>query len=99
MRYLAVHFIVLCDIVQKSRITVGICGGKSHGCNIPTRSGHLVIERKLAEAEPERVSDLACVSTISTLLYFGQVLSVSSPELLCVRERQKGVKADGGCLL
>ena len=50
--------------------------------------------RKLAEAEPERESDIALVSTISTRL-IGQVLSVSSPELLCERERQGKLYADG----
>ena len=50
------------------------------------------IERKRAEAEQARALDSDSVSTIITYRKLGQVLSVSSLELLCVRLRQ-------GCII
>ena len=47
---------------------------------------HLMLRgRKLAEAEPVRVSDIDFVSTQVLIALLGQVMSVSSPELLGVR--------------
>ena len=93
MRYLAVHYCSIlclkCNCVESWSV---FCAGKTRSTS-SARSNLPVTGRKLAVAEPERVSDLDALSTISTCIIFRSGLSVSSPELLCVSVCERGKKA------